>query len=261
METTLKTYEALFGQPCRVGLSSLNALPPKLAASLKTEEELEAAVTCTHDPNNASNSPTEQATAASAVGDGSAAAAARARERVEMIGEKRKEASEGMKRQAEVMLERSRKYLKTEAGKIGIGDQVLVYVPHVDRSKLDSSNIPATVTSKSEGAASNGFRLVTAGGTPLSSTWYPNQFQKTPAQFLSASEAAAGSSSSLPEPISLRMAVKEASLVGGQGMAKCNCAGSGSGGSSRCEGKRCFCRKMGLQCNSRCHNQQTCCNK
>jgi hypothetical protein len=47
--------------------------------------------------------------------------------------------------------------------------------------------------------------------------------------------------------ITVREASKVESLVGGQGMVKCNCT------------SQCF--KAGLLCNSRCYDNRTCCNK
>ena len=56
--------------------------------------------------------------------------------------------------------------------------------------------------------------------------------------------------------ISLRSAVQQESRSGGQGFAKCNCAGS-----KRCQTNRCKCFKLKVKCNSRCHSSLHCENK
>lgn len=56
--------------------------------------------------------------------------------------------------------------------------------------------------------------------------------------------------------ISLRRAVKAQSKCGGQGVTKCNCAGS-----KRCQTNRCKCYKAKVLCNSRCHGHLSCKNK
>ena len=54
---------------------------------------------------------------------------------------------------------------------------------------------------------------------------------------------------------SIREAVKELSVGGGQGMTKCNCTG-------KCYNGRCSCKKANLLCNSRCHGgNSNCINK
>ena len=50
----------------------------------------------------------------------------------------------------------------------------------------------------------------------------------------------------LDKKLSVRQAVKELSVGGGQGFLKCNCTGG-------CLTNRCSCKKAGLLCNSRCH--------
>lgn len=51
---------------------------------------------------------------------------------------------------------------------------------------------------------------------------------------------------------SIRQAVNEMSIGGGQGMVKCNCT-------SQCMTNRCGCRKSNLLCNSRCHGSNLLC--
>jgi hypothetical protein len=56
--------------------------------------------------------------------------------------------------------------------------------------------------------------------------------------------------------VSVREALRKVSMLGGQGAAKCGCAG-------KCNTKSCSCYKKGLKCNSRCHagNTKCCTNK
>ena len=59
--------------------------------------------------------------------------------------------------------------------------------------------------------------------------------------------------------ISLRKAVSNAfSLCDGQGYMKCGCSASGK---TRCNTKRCLCKKSGQMCNICCHLNITCSNK
>ena len=50
----------------------------------------------------------------------------------------------------------------------------------------------------------------------------------------------------------LRTHARAVSRFGGQGMMRCDCTG-------KCDTKRCSCFKAGRECNSRCHNKNTCC--
>ena len=54
--------------------------------------------------------------------------------------------------------------------------------------------------------------------------------------------------------ISVRKAVNKVSMTGGQGFVRCNCT-------TKCKRKTCTCKKLGVLCNSRCHNSSSCANK
>ncbi|RNA38810.1 KRAB-A domain-containing 2-like [Brachionus plicatilis] len=56
----------------------------------------------------------------------------------------------------------------------------------------------------------------------------------------------------LDKKLSVRQAVKEQSIGGGQGILKCNCT-------EGCLTNRCSCKKAGLLCNSRCHGANDSC--
>jgi len=58
--------------------------------------------------------------------------------------------------------------------------------------------------------------------------------------------------------LSLRQAVSSVSLCDVQGFTRCGCSTTGK---TRCNTKRCLCKKSGLLCNSRCHPNITCSNK
>ena len=53
--------------------------------------------------------------------------------------------------------------------------------------------------------------------------------------------------------ISLRSAATEQSIGNGQGFFKCTCI-------TKCSTNRCVCRKNGVLCNSKCHQNQSCTN-
>ncbi|KAL4120194.1 hypothetical protein QTP88_012924 [Uroleucon formosanum] len=53
--------------------------------------------------------------------------------------------------------------------------------------------------------------------------------------------------------ISLRSAATEQSIGNGQGFFKCTCI-------TKCTTNRCICRKNGVLCNSKCHQNQSCTN-
>ena len=56
----------------------------------------------------------------------------------------------------------------------------------------------------------------------------------------------------LDQSVSVRQAVNEISIGGGQGMVKCNCTAA-------CMTSRCGCKKLNLLCNSRCHGSNSQC--
>jgi hypothetical protein len=159
------------------------------------------------------------------------------------IASERKNASESMKRQATRMRNLSERILSD----VDIGTNVLIPIPNVDRGKGDPRNVLAVVINKDE----LGYKLGTKSGT-LRGLYTRNQFELSNSKFLDI-----GSINNENE-LSLRQAVSSVSLCDGQGFTQCGCCTTGN---TRCNTKRCLCKKSGLLCNSRCHSNITCSNK
>lgn len=144
----------------------------------------------------------------------------------------------GLTTQASKMLNRSNSLFKP----IEIGKTVRIPIPEVDRAKTDSKNMIGVVIETSNGL----YKVGTKWGV-LKQHYSRNQLFPTDANFISISE--------VPESvISLRKAANSESLTGGQGFVKCNCK-------TKCNDKKCKCRKMNLLCNSKCHISLSCLNK
>ena len=123
----------------------------------------------------------------------------------------------------------------------------MIPIPNVDRGKGDPRNILAVVINKDE----LGYKLGTKSGT-LRGLYTRNQFELSNSKFLDI-----GSINNENE-LSLRQAVSSVSLCDGQGFTQCGCCTTGN---TRCNTKRCLCKKSVLLCNSRCHPNITCSNK
>jgi len=154
----------------------------------------------------------------------------------------RKRAREGLMKQAERMVKRSR--IINVAGKVG--DNVTVPVPLVDRGRGDSRNIMGVIVDRDENDL---YRIAVKGGV-LDGKYSRNQFDLCSQILLLPSDVCQN------VEISLRNAVQQESRCGGQGFLKCNCSGA-----IRCQTNRCKCFKAKVQCNSRCHSSMTCQNK
>jgi hypothetical protein len=84
-----------------------------------------------------------------------------------------------------------------------------------------------------------GYKLGTKAGT-LWGLYTRNQFELSDSKFLDI-----GSINNENEP-----AVRIVSLCDWQGFTRCGCSTTGK---TRCNTKRCLCKKCGILCNSRCH--------
>jgi len=144
--------------------------------------------------------------------------------------------------QAERMVKRSR--IELVAGEIG--DNVAVPIPLVDRGRGDPRNILGIIVSRDD---SNNYRIATRSGI-LKGKYSRNQFDICPERLLFENDI------NQDTEISLRHAVIQTSISGGQGFVKCSCNGH-----SKCQTKRCKCFKAQLLCNSRCHSSLSCSNK
>jgi hypothetical protein len=146
-----------------------------------------------------------------------------------------------MEKQAENMTKRAKLMLPDAK----LYDSVLLEVPPFDRGPADHRNILCLITKID---SNKQYTLATKHGI-LKGTYSRNYFElcKNP-NLLTLDKI------NDKIEITLRQASTAESLVGGQGMVKCNCT-------SQCKTKLCSCLKAGLLCNSRCHNSRTCCNK
>ena len=161
-------------------------------------------------------------------------------ERQERIEERREIARNSQESQAAKMLERSNKRFKPAEE----GDNVNVPIPEVDRGRLDPANFTAVVMDHNEETG-----LCTLGTTvgTLDTQFSRNQFELLPQKFVSTAD--------VPENVTVgvREAARLHSNTGGQGFFKCSCQ-------TKCETKKCKCRKDGVRCNSRCHKNRSCRN-
>ena len=139
------------------------------------------------------------------------------------------------------MLERSTKRFKEAQ----VGDTVLVPIPDLDRGRCEYPNLKAIILEMHPNGSM--WRLGCKSG--VLDQWYSrNQFQPTLEKFMNVEDV------DIEKEVSLRAAARAESIGGGQGYFRCNCTGN-------CKTKRCKCYKDNLKCNSRCHNQRSCCNK
>lgn len=265
-------FEAMFGVPMKLGLTSLAGLREVLK-DLQSEEDLEKAMNL--DGDNARDDEIESNTSEtenekdltidvkegkrkyketrSTIGDAvdnngetvdsddrpSCSSSKSITERARQIEYFRKGAIEGLEKQAKKMRATSdKKFVKP-----AVGRNVTVKIPDVDRAKLDPKSLIAVVTDVKDGGF---FELGTKSGK-LNSVYTVNQFKLCTDNFMSVDDVP-------DKTVSLRAAANKLSLVGGQGFKKCNC-------SQKCVTNRCLCRASNMLCNSRCHKSQPCHNK
>lgn len=154
----------------------------------------------------------------------------------------RKRARDGLVKQAERMIKRSR--IVNRAG--DIGDNVTIPIPMFDRGRGDPRNIIGVLVDRDE---NDMYRIAVRAGV-LKGKYSRNQFDLCTQKLYVMEDVKTDTE------VGLRQAVQHESLCGGQGFVKCNCTGR-----SRCEVNRCKCFKAGVKCNSRCHSNLTCNNK
>jgi hypothetical protein len=155
------------------------------------------------------------------------------------IIEHRVGASLGLKRQAEVMFNKSNKKFRT----CEIGQNVLVNIPEVDRSKASPRNVLAVVMQQNSNQL---YTLATRDGV-LDKQYSRNEFEVADNNFLMSSDL------NTEATISLRAAAASA-CNSKQGFVMCNCR-------KGCKSNQCKCKRRNLLCNSRCHNSLSCNNK
>ena len=126
-----------------------------------------------------------------------------------------------------------------------VGDTVLVPIPDLDRGRCEYPNLKGIILEMHP----NGSMWKIGCKSGVLDQWYSrNQFQPTLEKFMNVEDV------DIEKEVSLRAAARAESIGGGQGYFLCNCTGN-------CKTKRCKCYKDNLKCNSRCHNQRSCCNK
>ncbi|CAF2396358.1 unnamed protein product [Rotaria sp. Silwood2] len=162
-------------------------------------------------------------------------------DRFERLNINRRSAREGQKHQAAEFLQNTLK--KQKLTNMGIGDNVLISMPDVDRGPTDACNILGVIME----IKYDKYKLGTQNGV-LQGYYSYHQISKAP-----------GVPTLLiqdieDEPKTLREIARLQSITGGQGMLKCNCKGG-------CKTNKCKCKQANLMCNSRCHYSATCCNK
>ena len=158
------------------------------------------------------------------------------------ITSQRKRACEAQLSQAERMVKRSRRIM--DRG--NVGNNVTIPIPMVDRGRGDPRNIMGIILDIDE---NNNYTIAVKSGI-LSGKYTRNQFDLCTYELYSKDDV------TTDRIVSLRSAVQQESKSGGQGFAKCNCAGS-----KGCRTNRCKCFKMKVKCNSRCHSSLHCENK
>ncbi|KAF2879050.1 hypothetical protein ILUMI_27144 [Ignelater luminosus] len=156
------------------------------------------------------------------------------------ITDVRKSAYDGLQKQAKRM-----KVISDNAHpKPDIGSTVRIPVPDVDRGRGDARSILAVVLESTE----DGFyRLGTKEGV-IAKYYSRSEFSVCPANILTIDEVFK------ENELSLRSVARAQSTGHGQGFKKCSCK-------TKCDSKRCACRKNHVLCNSKCHNSLTCTNK
>lgn len=152
----------------------------------------------------------------------------------------RLECKVAQKRQAEKMLETTKKKFKPAQ----VGLSVRIPVPDVDRSRTDHRNILGVIMSVED---DDFYRLGTLHGI-IKQLFARNQFDICKQKFLAVEDVK-------DIEITLRSAVGCTSVSGNtQGYIRCQCT-------KRCVNKKCKCVSSGLTCNSKCHHSQDCANK
>lgn len=158
--------------------------------------------------------------------------------RGESSSEERQGAKRAMIQQADKMQQLSNKRFK----KGEVGESVRVPVPDLDRGRVDHRNLIGVILE-----VENDFYKIGTKDGVLKGLYTRGQFELCGERFLEIG--------SVPEKeISVREGNTCSSIGTGQGFQRCSCT-------TKCETKRCACRKSGKLCNSKCHSSLSCTNK
>ncbi|RNA33820.1 KRAB-A domain-containing 2-like [Brachionus plicatilis] len=141
-------------------------------------------------------------------------------------------------RQAESMKTRSKRYIP----EVSIGDYVALPIPDVDKGLSEAPNLICRIVDIDYSESL--YELACEAGV-LNVLFAGNCFDLV-------KECSVELGIKLDKQLSVREAVKELSIGGGQGILKCNCTAG-------CLTNRCTCKKSGVLCNSRCHGGNSNC--
>lgn len=240
-------YEAMFGVPMKLGISNLVGfgnmfndihseedleIVINVDGELKTDAQINDLPMIETDARVTTNDSTETK---NQLADNDTIAATTSRAKRFRIA-----AREGLEKQA-------KKMKAVSCGKLEkpiIGQNVVIKNPEIDKSKIDPKSLITVVTDIKDDEY---YELGTKVGK-LAGLYTLNQFTVCKEKFLSIEDVA------ITKTVSQRAAIKQLSLVGGQGFKKCNCL-------QKCTTNRCLCKSSKLLCNSKCHSSRPCCNK
>ena len=130
------------------------------------------------------------------------------------------------------MRTRSKRYVP----EVSIGDYVALPIPDVDRGLSEARNLICRIVDIDYDKS---LYELACEAAVLDTMFARNSFDLV-------KDCSVELEVKLDKKLSIRQAVKELSVGGGQGFLKCNCTGG-------CLTNRCSCKKAGLLCNSRCH--------
>lgn len=240
-------YEAMFGVPMKLGITSLPGLRNVLD-SIHSEEDLESAIKV------GSETSDDRVGSVGSVGteiikcnnSGSVELPSESSEvnissggKLQKIMHFRKIAKTGLEKQARKMVTLSSKKMEIP----DVGQSVTVKVPNTIRAKTDPKSVMAIVTDvRDDGLC----ELGTKHGK-LSALYETNQFTVCKENFLKLEEIP-------PETKSLLAVANKRSLFGSRGSTRCNCL-------QKCKTNRCVCKSINRLCNTKCHGSKSCCNK
>ncbi|RNA35075.1 KRAB-A domain-containing 2-like [Brachionus plicatilis] len=156
----------------------------------------------------------------------------------EMITGIRESVRTNQARQAESMKTRSKTYIP----EVSIGDYVALPIPDVDKGLSEAPNLICRIVDIDYSKSL--YELACEAGV-LNVLFARYGFDLV-------KECSVELDIKLDKQLSVREAVKELSIGGGQGILKCNCTAG-------CLTNRCTCKKAGVLCNSRCHGGNSNC--
>ncbi|XP_067134166.1 KRAB-A domain-containing protein 2-like [Centruroides vittatus] len=126
---------------------------------------------------------------------------------------------------------------------VEISDNIIIPIPDVDRAKPDLHNIIGVILQKDE----QGLHKIGTKYGIFDKLYCRSEFDRSIEKFFLLEGVPKTS-------VSLRTAARRAALGTGQGFVHCLCK-------KACMSKRCFCKKKGNLCNSKCHDSLPCNNK